>query len=137
MQIASSSTKSLFGLEHYIKREFSPGDILFIDEPEMNLDPVNQVNMASFITLLAKEGVKVVISTHSDYLIRAVTNEILQLKLNKEYIKEEIQAYYFDIDRIKALGDLSTLSYLSDFDDMNTDLEDRYFALQEQLDFDK
>lgn len=137
LQIASSSTKSLFGLEHYIRNTFSKGDILFIDEPEMNLDPENQVHMASLLTLLAKEGVKVIISTHSDYLIRAVTNEILQFKINKEYMKNKIQAYYFDLHEIKALGDLSTLSYLSDFDDVNQELEDKYFELQESLNLDE
>lgn len=134
LQVASSSAKSLFGLEYYIKRQFSKGDILFIDEPEMNLDPSNQVNIASLLTLLAKEGVKVIISTHSDYLIRAVTNDILEAKINSTYIKDEIQAYYFDVNEINALGDLSSMSYLADFDDINAELEDKYFSLQDKLD---
>lgn len=137
LEIASSSTKSLFGLEHYIKHLYTKGDILFIDEPEMNLDPKNQVNIASLITLLAKEGVKVIISTHSDYLIRAVTNEILELKIKKEYSKDKIEAYYFDYDKIKALGDISTLSYLSDFDDVSQELDDCYFKLREILNLDE
>ena len=81
LQISSSSIKSLFGIEYYIKYLFRKGDILFIDEPEMNLDPENQLKFAELLVELSNSGVKIIISSHSDYLIRSTTNKILSAKV--------------------------------------------------------
>lgn len=133
LQIASSSTKSLFGLEYYLKFLFSKGDILFIDEPEMNLDPENQVKIAELLVSLSNMGVKVIISSHSDYLIRATTNKILNSKIENDELNCNIQGHYFDSNSVKNLGDLSELDYIEVFDDINTQLEDAYFMLKNKM----
>ncbi|HEQ3533758.1 TPA: AAA family ATPase [Vibrio parahaemolyticus] len=74
--ISSSSVKSLFLLDLYIKSMASPNDLLLIDEPELNLHPDNQRLMARVIARLVNTGVKVLITTHSDYLIREINNAI-------------------------------------------------------------
>lgn len=133
LQIASSSTKSLFGLEYYLKYRFTKGDILFIDEPEMNLDPSNQVRMASILTKLTNYGVKVIISTHSDYLVRATTNFLLESKIKNGDLTSDTVGYYFDKSEVKYLGDLSDVDYIENFDDENLDLEDNYLMLKNKL----
>lgn len=133
LQIASSSTKSLFGLEYYLKYRFSKGDILFIDEPEMNLDPSNQVRMASILTKLINYGVKVIISTHSDYLVRATTNYLLDSKIKNHEIPTNTVGYYFKKNSVQLLDDLSNIDYVENFDDVNLELEDTYLMLKDQL----
>ncbi|MFJ7841284.1 AAA family ATPase [Lysinibacillus sphaericus] len=134
LQISSSSIKSLFGLEYYIKYLFSEGDILFIDEPEMNLDPENQTKFAGLLVELSNMGVKIIISSHSDYLIRSTTNKILNAKVNKEDINCKVMGYYFDdVNGVRTIGDLSKVEYIDIFDDINVKLEDEYFLLKNKL----
>ncbi|ELB2875390.1 AAA family ATPase [Vibrio alginolyticus] len=77
VSISSSSVKSLFLLDLYIKSIASPNDLLLIDEPELNLHPDNQRLMARVIARLVNARVKVLITTHSDYLIREINNSIM------------------------------------------------------------
>ncbi|EIZ1365772.1 hypothetical protein ACS85_16800 [Vibrio parahaemolyticus] len=77
VSISSSSVKSLFLLDLYIKSIAGPNDLLLIDEPELNLHPDNQRLMARVIARLVNTGVKVLITTHSDYLIREINNSIM------------------------------------------------------------
>ena len=44
--------------------------MLFIDEPELNLHPGNQRRIARLFARLSKLGIKVFITTHSDYIIK-------------------------------------------------------------------
>lgn len=88
--ISSSSVKSLFLLDMYIKSIASPNDLLLIDEPELNLHPDNQRLMARVIARLVNTGVKVLITTHSDYLIREINNSIMLNNYfeDREYVME-------------------------------------------------
>ena len=62
--------------------ELSKNSVLFWDEPESNLNPALIKVVASFIKLLAEDGVQVFIATH-DYLLTHL------LSLNAEYRKIE------------------------------------------------
>ncbi|HDN26600.1 MAG TPA: hypothetical protein ENG03_05810 [Thioploca sp.] len=75
--LASSSVKSLLDINFYIKCLAQKGDILLIDEPEQNLHPANQRKMARLFVRLIKAGVKVFVTTHSDYLIKELNNLII------------------------------------------------------------
>ena len=66
----SSSVKSLTELFFYIKHIASPGQILMIDEPELNLHPENQRKIARLLAMLVNSGIRVFITTHSDYVVR-------------------------------------------------------------------
>lgn len=140
LKVASSSTKSLFGLENYLRFQFQSGDLLFIDEPEMNLDPENQVRMAKLLVRLADLGVSVVISTHSDYLTRATANEVLKYKVREKEQQtastmsgSTVSGYYFERGKIEVFEDFVNVDYVQNFDDVNIALEEEYFAIRDQL----
>ncbi|ELL9328545.1 AAA family ATPase [Vibrio fluvialis] len=93
---ASSSIKSLYLIDLYVRYKISISDILLIDEPELNLHPNNQRLMAKLIARLVNAGVKVVITTHSDYLIREISSYIA---LSNDFSgKEELMDKYNLID---------------------------------------
>jgi predicted ATPase len=75
--MASSAVKSLLALYFYIISIAKKGDILMIDEPELNLHPANQRKLARLFARLVKVGIKVFITTHSDYLIKELNNLIM------------------------------------------------------------
>ena len=55
------------------------GDILLIDEPEINLHPEWQIVLAEILVLLRKElGIVIYINSHSPYFIRAIEVKLAQ-----------------------------------------------------------
>ena len=107
IQRASSSVRSLLMLNYYILYMARIGDILMIDEPELNLHPNNQILVARLLVLLANAGIKVFITTHSDYIVREISNCIMLGSLtdnqidkfkNKGYTKE----YKINHQKVKA-----------------------------------
>lgn len=61
-----------------------PGDFLIIEEPESHLHPSAQRNIARIITSIVRAGFKVIITTHSDYLLQELSNLIVpKLSLTK------------------------------------------------------
>lgn len=100
LHAASSSIKSMTMIDLYINHIASTGETLIIDEPELNLHPDNQILMAELIIRLVNLGVKVIMTTHSDYLVREINNRIKLFSANKtsKYYKELIDG---DFDTIK------------------------------------
>ncbi|MDR1020415.1 MAG: ATP-binding protein [Synergistaceae bacterium] len=70
MAESSSAVRSLLLLGLYIKHMANFGNLLVIDEPEMNLHPGNQRRIARLLARLANAGVKVLVTTHSDYILK-------------------------------------------------------------------
>jgi predicted ATPase len=73
----SSTVKSLSPLVFYLRHIAQKNDFIIIDEPELNLHPNNQRKIARFMGRLIQEGFKVLVSTHSDYIIRELNNLIM------------------------------------------------------------
>lgn len=74
---SSTSVRSLLMIWYWLHFVAHKNQILMIDEPELNLHPRNQRLFSRFIALLVKKGIKVFITTHSDYIIRELNNLIL------------------------------------------------------------
>ena len=77
IHMSSSTIKSLSLLTVYLRHIAQKNDFIIIDEPELNLHPDNQRKIARFIGRLINEGFKVLISTHSDYIVRELNNLIM------------------------------------------------------------
>lgn len=88
VQRASSSVRSLLMLSYYVLHKAQKGDILMIDEPELNLHPKNQILVARLLVLLVNAGIKVFITTHSDYIVRELSNCIMLNNLSDEQIQK-------------------------------------------------
>ncbi|WP_025771979.1 AAA family ATPase [Thioalkalivibrio sp. HK1] len=117
LHIASGTVKSLFGLWFYLEHQAKQGDLLMIEEPEINLHPANQVEMARLLARLVNAGLHLVVSTHSDYIVREL-NSLIMLNqqgssgMRKKYRYEEeevldpdkVGAYLFDDQVIEPIG---------------------------------
>jgi hypothetical protein len=77
LYLASSTVKSQLDIAFYLKHVAKKGDILLMDEPEQNLHPSNQRKMARLFVQLIKVGIKVLVTTHSDYLVKELNNLII------------------------------------------------------------
>ncbi|WP_309896169.1 AAA family ATPase [Archangium sp.] len=74
LQAAASLSRAVAGLSIYIERFFKPDDVLIIDELEMNAHPQAQVALTEFIAALVNAGVRVVLTTHSPYVVDHLNN---------------------------------------------------------------
>lgn len=83
---SSSSIRSLLDLSFYLNCIAEKGDLLMIDEPELSLHPENQRRIARLFARLANIGVKVFVTTHSDYIVKEL-NTLIMLNHNKPHLK--------------------------------------------------
>lgn len=77
MDESSSAVRSLLDIGFYLRHVATPGDLLMVDEPELNLHPENQRRVARLFARLVNIGIKVFITTHSDYIIKELNTLIM------------------------------------------------------------
>lgn len=73
----SSSVRSLLIVWYWLKHVARKGEMLVLDEPELNLHPANQRRLARFIAALVRHGVRVFLTTHSDYIVKELNTLIM------------------------------------------------------------
>ena len=74
---ASSSARGLSDLYFFLRHVARKDHLLIIDEPESHLDTANQIQLARLLARCVRTGLKVLITTHSDYLIKEFNNLIM------------------------------------------------------------
>ena len=95
MNLSGSIVKSLSSLVIYFRHLAKKGDFIIIDEPELNLHPDNQRKITRLIGEFVNHGFKVMISTHSDYIIREINN-LVMLKSGAEKANDLIKKYGYE-----------------------------------------
>lgn len=118
MYLTSSASKSLLDLYAYITRFARKDEILIIDEPELNLHPNNHIIMARLLVYLLNNGIKVFITTHSDYLVKELNNLIrLNHKINEKAKTKIFKEYKYKEHDILDYKRIST--YINDLGKIN------------------
>ena len=80
---ASSMVSELAPVVLFMRRIVKPGDTLIIEEPEAHLHPAAQTQMAKTLAALVRAGVRVVATTHSDWLLQEMANLVREGELRK------------------------------------------------------
>ncbi|MDD9974094.1 MAG: AAA family ATPase [Candidatus Poribacteria bacterium] len=109
MSQSSSMVSELAPLVLFLRGIVQPGDTLIIEEPEAHLHPAAQTMVALTLARLVRVGVRVIITTHSDWLLEQIGNlvregEVMKLGKNKTepvtwLTKEEVGAWWFREDK--------------------------------------
>ena len=74
---ASSSARGLSDLYFFLRHTAEEDHLLIVDEPESHLDTANQRLLARLLARLTRAGLRVLITTHSDYLIKEINNLVM------------------------------------------------------------
>ena len=93
MGLVSSTVKTLAGFFLYLKYQAQKGDVVFIDEIELNLHPENQRKIMKLINYLSKQGIKFIISTHSPIITEEIDNMLLFEKVKDKINSKEMKEY--------------------------------------------
>ena len=73
---ASSMVSELGPVVLYLRHVVSSDDLLIIDEPESHLHPAMQVAFTRHIAAIAGAGVRVLLTTHSEWVLEALGNVV-------------------------------------------------------------
>ncbi|WP_375769252.1 ATP-binding protein [Archangium gephyra] len=146
LHLSSSSVKSLAGLSFFLRHIAKRGQFLIIDEPELNLHPDNQRKVARVLARLVRSGIKVLISTHSDYIIRELNN-LIMLSADKDgsvrqrlgydegetLSPEQVGAYLFDSEKANPITvtptGIEVATIEREINALNAVSQDIYFTL--------
>ena len=105
MSHSSAMVSELAPLVLFLRGIVKQGDLIIIEEPESHLHPGAQTIIAHTLARLVRAGVRVVITTHSNWLLKQIGNLIREGELRKQgeptsefadYLKaEEVGAWQF------------------------------------------
>ena len=145
---ASSMVSELAPLVLFIRGLIAPGDTLIIEEPEAHLHPGAQTEIAATLARLVRAGVRVVVTTHSDWLLKEIGNLIregvlkekgkLRRKPNEPeswLLPDEVGAWHFQKEKPVEPLHFTNIDGIepSDYEDLAQDLYNRSAGLHNQL----
>ncbi|MEA5549918.1 AAA family ATPase [Anabaena cylindrica UHCC 0172] len=145
---ASSSIKQLAPLLLYLRFRASKGDFLVIDEPEMNLHPESQAKLLEALSILVNLGVRVLLTTHSPYIMAHLNNlvngnhenpEILKRQSSSLYLQDEraflhidkVSAYEMKDNKLVSLNDPDYGIRWDTLSDVSVDIQQKFFQIYE------
>lgn len=82
LHLASASVRALSNLYFFLKHKAKKGDLIIIDEPESHLSLKKQRLLAKLIADCINNGLKILLTTHSDTLVLEINNLIM---LNSDF----------------------------------------------------
>lgn len=80
---ASSMVSELAPVVLYLRHSVAPGNVLIIEEPESHLHPAMQVEFTRQIAILVRAGIRVIVTTHSEWLLEELANIVRRAGLPK------------------------------------------------------
>jgi predicted ATPase len=145
---ASSSIKQLAPLLLYLRYRASKGDFLVIDEPEMNLHPESQAKLLEALSILVNLGVRILLTTHSPYIMAHLNNlvngnhenpEILKRQSSSLYLQDEraflpmdkVSAYEMKDNKLVSLNDPDYGIRWDTLSDVAVDIQQKFFEIYE------
>lgn len=85
----SSMVSELAPIVLYLRYLVVPGDVLIIEEPEAHLHPAMQAKLAEELIKLVKIGVRIIVTTHSEWFLEKIGNLTRLPKVPEENLSAE------------------------------------------------
>ena len=73
---SSSAVSELAPVVLFLRHVVAPGDVLIVEEPEAHLHPAAQVQLTRLLAGTVRAGLRVVMTTHSEWILEALANMV-------------------------------------------------------------
>ena len=84
---ASSMVSEIAPVVLYLRHVVRPGDLLIIEEPESHLHPEMQVTFIRQLAAAVQSGIRVLLTTHSEWVLEELANLVRLSELSQEQRK--------------------------------------------------
>ena len=143
---ASSMVSELAPVILYLRYRVQPGNMLIVEEPESHLHPAMQVEFIRQLAALIRSGIRVIVTTHSEWVLEELANIVRRSRLSEEQRKEfsgsdialspdHVGAWLFKPKRrpkgsvVEEIRLDESGLYPSEFDDVAADLHNKWAAI--------
>lgn len=99
----SSMVSELASVALFLRYWVNPGDTLIIEEPEAHLHPSAQVRFVEDIATWLKAGIRVIVTTHSEWILATLSNMVIRSKAEESdgedkpsLAEEDVGVWLFD-----------------------------------------
>lgn len=145
---AASMVSELTPIVLFLRSDIHPSDMLVIEEPEAHLHPGAQTDIALTLAGLVRAGVRVVVTTHSDWLLKEIGNLIRIGELKRKrmpqvqttasthwLLPEEVGTWWFQKDGVVKHIPFDSTEGIEpkDYEEVAYKLYDRSVNLQDLL----
>ncbi len=80
---ASSMVSELAPVVLYLRHVIEPGSVLIVEEPESHLHPEMQVALTRQLAALVREGIRVIVTTHSEWMLEELAGIVRRSELSR------------------------------------------------------
>ncbi|MBC6437447.1 MAG: AAA family ATPase [Rhodobacteraceae bacterium] len=139
----SSMVSELAPVALYLRHYVRPGDLLILEEPEAHLHPAMQVAFAREIAGWVRHGVRVLLTTHSEWVLEEIANLVAAGDAGESAAvspddamlsPDDVGVWLFESPQDASTGtrihempwDADQGGYASDFDSVAQDLHNRW-----------
>ena len=145
MSQVSAMVAELTPLVLFLRGVIRPGNTLIIEEPEAHLHPRAQTEIALTFARLVRSGVRVIVTTHSDWLLQQIGNLIREGELKRQdadtkesgdwLLKEDVGAWWFHTDKPVVEIPFDRIEGIepSDYEDIADRLYNTFVELERQF----
>ena len=148
---ASSMVSELAPVVLYLRHVVEPGETLIIEEPEAHLHPAMQVEFVRLLAAAVKAGIRIIITTHSEWVLEELANLVLMSELPVEHragiegadlalTPDEVGAWFFEPNAdgsgssVKEMPlDKEIGNFPSGFGLITTELYNRYAKISNRI----
>ena len=139
----------------YLRHVVQPGDTLIIEEPESHMHPALQVRFTHELARLVTCGVRLILTTHSDWILSALANLVRMAGLPQQSRAElgtpdlgltpaDVGAWMFEHDQEldgtvtrELIFDCESGMYDSGYPDVSNSLYNEWVAIADRLEDDR
>lgn len=147
----SSMVSELAPVVLYLRHKVEPGNVLIVEEPEAHLHPEMQVKFTRLLAALVRAGVRVIVTTHSEWVLEELANIVRRSVLteteretmeggNYELSSDEVGAWLFQPtsptggSKVTEIGLDESGLYPSGFDEVAAALHNNWAEISSRID---
>ena len=123
LHLASSSARGLSDFYFFLRHVAKNNHLVIIDEPESHLDTDNQIQLARLLVRFVRAGLKVLITTHSDYVIKEINNLVM---LSRPFADKDAVVRKLKYGSADALDPESIRAYVAEQNGLTRCTVDRF-----------